>query len=300
MARSYDIADLMTSDGEYLTDQVRRKINGNFRRILQLMQTELPASEKLAIQNTVRTIAESVTNSILDERLPELEEELRDELYKYVEGEVTEAVEGLQAEITGITLETIGGVLPVSKGGTGATTADGAADNLKLVRYAVNASSTITGARIENDLRYNQRVNVWTEGAGTYGIIAEDSGISLYNGAAQKTVWAIRPNMELWSGTWSSGSITVPDAARFQTFILFLGSFDPTAGHEDSAIATRYGATGRVKVIGGGYSGSPYVITGQLGLSGSTFQWGNGIHRAFLNQGGSSTTLPVTRIVGLL
>ena len=80
MAKSYDIADLMTSDGEYITDSVRRKINGNFRRVLQLMNTELPAAERKAIEGTVTTIATAITENIMNQRLPELEEELRQEI----------------------------------------------------------------------------------------------------------------------------------------------------------------------------------------------------------------------------
>ena len=76
MAKSYDIADLMTSDGEYLTDQVRRKINGNFSRILQLMQTELPRQQQQSIVNSVSAIVESA----LDEKLPEMRAKLFDDL----------------------------------------------------------------------------------------------------------------------------------------------------------------------------------------------------------------------------
>lgn len=76
MARSYDIAELMTNDGEYLTDQVRRKINGNFSRLLQLMQTELPRQQQQSLVNSVTSIVESA----LDERLPEMREGLFDDL----------------------------------------------------------------------------------------------------------------------------------------------------------------------------------------------------------------------------
>ena len=77
MARSFDIADLMTSDGEYLTDQVRRKINGNFRRILQLMQTELPGQERQALAGTV----EVIVTGLIDQMLPDIEERLFGDMY---------------------------------------------------------------------------------------------------------------------------------------------------------------------------------------------------------------------------
>lgn len=75
MARSYDIADLMTSDGEYITDNVRRKINGNFRRVLQIMQQELPAAEKQSIVSTVTVIVDNLLDKKLDEIIDQVYEE---------------------------------------------------------------------------------------------------------------------------------------------------------------------------------------------------------------------------------
>lgn len=66
----------MVSDGEYITDNIRRKINGNFARILQLMQTELPVQQQQSIANSVTTIVDN----ILDSALPELRNEIMDDL----------------------------------------------------------------------------------------------------------------------------------------------------------------------------------------------------------------------------
>lgn len=77
MARSYDIADLMTSDGEYITDNVRRKINGNFRRLAQMVGRDVPAAERNQIASTVAGIVEG----ILDNRLPEIEASILDDAY---------------------------------------------------------------------------------------------------------------------------------------------------------------------------------------------------------------------------
>lgn len=77
MAKSYDIADLMTSDGEYLTDQVRRKINGNFRRVLQIMRQELPSQER---QQVVASVA-AIVDNLFEQRLPEMMDELYDDAY---------------------------------------------------------------------------------------------------------------------------------------------------------------------------------------------------------------------------
>lgn len=76
MARSYDIADLMTSDGEYITDGVRRKINGNFRRVLQLLDSEVPAQQSKQIAVSVTALVDS----LFEQKLPDLKSELLDEL----------------------------------------------------------------------------------------------------------------------------------------------------------------------------------------------------------------------------
>lgn len=76
MARSYDIAELMTNDGEYITDSVRRKINGNFRRICQMMQQELPSQQQQQLSSAVTAIVRNV----LETALPEMQEELFDQL----------------------------------------------------------------------------------------------------------------------------------------------------------------------------------------------------------------------------
>ena len=77
MAKSYDIADLMTSDGEYLTDQVRRKINGNFRRVLQIVQQEMPGQERQRLASTVA----SIVDGLFDRKLQEMMAQLMDDAY---------------------------------------------------------------------------------------------------------------------------------------------------------------------------------------------------------------------------
>ena len=77
MAKSYDIADLMTSDGEYITDAVRRKINGNFRRVLQIVQQELPSQERQQIVASVTAIVDN----LFEQKLPEMMDQLYDDAY---------------------------------------------------------------------------------------------------------------------------------------------------------------------------------------------------------------------------
>ena len=77
MARSYDIAELMTNDGEYITDNVRRKINGNFRRVLQIIQQELPSQERQVVIATVNTAVENA----LEAQFPVMLDKLFDRAY---------------------------------------------------------------------------------------------------------------------------------------------------------------------------------------------------------------------------
>lgn len=67
----------MTNDGEYLTDQVRRKINGNFKRILQILQQEMPSQERQQVVSTVTAIVDN----LFDQKLPEMMSQLMDDAY---------------------------------------------------------------------------------------------------------------------------------------------------------------------------------------------------------------------------
>lgn len=118
MARSYDIADLMTSDGEYLTDQVRRKINGNFRRVIQIMQQELPSQERRQVVTTVTAIVEN----ILDQRLPEIMDDLMDDAYPV--GSVIVTATASDPRLSHGTWEQVGGGRYVRAAGGGIAVMD--------------------------------------------------------------------------------------------------------------------------------------------------------------------------------
>lgn len=67
----------MTNDGEYVTDSVRRKINGNFKRILQIMQQEMPSQERQQVASTVAAIVDG----LFEQKLPEMMSQLMDGAY---------------------------------------------------------------------------------------------------------------------------------------------------------------------------------------------------------------------------
>ena len=75
MARSYDIADVMTSDGEYLTDGVRRKINGNFRNVLRALEDVAGGDRTYVLSTSLK-----VVQDYMEENLPIIERQLREQI----------------------------------------------------------------------------------------------------------------------------------------------------------------------------------------------------------------------------
>lgn len=152
MAKSYDIADLMTSDGEYLTDQVRRKINGNFSRILQLMQTELPRQQQQSIVNSVT----SIVGNVLDEKLPEMRAQLFDDLapvgsviVTWTSGDPRLSHGTWQQVGSGRYIRAAGGGIGVSDTG-GSDSVTITADNLPLAETAVQEGTGATVAAMSS------------------------------------------------------------------------------------------------------------------------------------------------------
>lgn len=143
MARSYDIADLMTSDGEYITDSVRRKINGNFRRICQMMQKELPSQQQQQITSAVT----GIVNGILDNALPEMRDELFDQLAPV--GSVIVTYTSSDPRLSHGTWEQVGSGRYIRAAGSGVAVGDegGRAEveiaegNLPLLEHTVEVAS---------------------------------------------------------------------------------------------------------------------------------------------------------------
>lgn len=143
MARSYDIADLMTSDGEYITDSVRRKINGNFRRICQMMQKELPSQQQQQITSAVA----GIVDGILDRALPEMRDELFDQLAPV--GSVIVTYTSSDPRLSHGTWEQVGSGRYIRAAGSGVAVGDEggspeveiAEANLPLLEHSVEVAS---------------------------------------------------------------------------------------------------------------------------------------------------------------
>lgn len=80
MARSYDIAEIMTSDGG-LNEQVRRKINMNFRRVVEIATREKSASDGAMLGSKIQDTVESYVESILPDIIKEIEKSSFDRMY---------------------------------------------------------------------------------------------------------------------------------------------------------------------------------------------------------------------------
>ena len=80
MARSYDIAEIMTSDGG-LNEQVRRKINMNFRRVVEIATREKSASDGAMLGSKIQDTVESYIESILPDIIHEIEVSSFDRMY---------------------------------------------------------------------------------------------------------------------------------------------------------------------------------------------------------------------------
>lgn len=73
MAKSYDIASIEAQDGMYLSEQVRRKINSNFNRILSIVDSEVPSKQASQVTNLVI--------STVDAQIPEILAQCMDDAY---------------------------------------------------------------------------------------------------------------------------------------------------------------------------------------------------------------------------
>ena len=113
MARSYDIAEIMTSDGG-LTEQVRRKINANFRRVTEIATretSELYSGSLTAEEIDIVTGGGTVTNNKM----------LTGTGLSYLWGKLKAAFSSIGHKHSAA--DVTSGTLPIDHGGTGAATA---------------------------------------------------------------------------------------------------------------------------------------------------------------------------------
>lgn len=69
--KNLDLANLEVGDG-FLDDQIRRKINGNFRRLASVIQQEQPAASSEALTQYVNQYVSSYVDQALEQTLPQI------------------------------------------------------------------------------------------------------------------------------------------------------------------------------------------------------------------------------------
>lgn len=96
----------------------------------------------------------------------------------------------------------------------------------------------------------------------------------------------------LWTGSWSSGSLTIDGISKYALFLVFING--------DAGIGMRDASMVRFMTVTGG--GSQYIKGGYFSISGDkvTFATSNQlVHNASGNHG-AGVTQPITKIVGLV
>lgn len=213
--------------------------------------------------------------------------------------------------------------LPLGSGGTGATTADAARSNLGLngqTGYLKAGRGSISN--LSRDTLYNLAPGTYlvannaTNGpeSGNYGnllvsysagdrivgLLAYDNGhvYTTFGASSSGTFgWMrvangyVRP---LWSGTWSSGSITAPGASEYNLFLCYVRWNESN----NPVVVARSGSI--MQGVGTKHAGSVYLLTMQCSISGDVLSGLVAKTTALNNPGSQTATGGVTSIYGLL
>lgn len=163
-----------------------------------------------------------------------------------------------------------GGALPVSLGGTGATTAGGAADNLLFVRrnsndddayaYSVPDSNNFVALRIDRGDNKN-------------ALLAMADNLRLHDFNSGSVRWSLYPDA-VSKGVFKSTRATITDASRDSLFNLPPGSYCMSNDATNSPCPGSYGnltisyaAGNRVSVLAAFDNGEIWTIYGAQGAS---------------------------------
>ena len=119
-------------------------------------------------------------------------------------------------------LATLGSPLPVANGGTGATTAVAAAKTLAFVRLA----GQYADARLEQQADAQQGIKLIADGAMRRMLVGADSYMGMWNIDTSSWLWQLWPGKLLWSGSWSSGQVTISGINRYKILAVTVSNSD--------------------------------------------------------------------------
>ena len=188
-------------------------------------------------------------------------------------------------------------VVPVADGGTGATTAEGAARTLAFVRLVGQYSDV----RLEQEAGAQQGIKLVADGAMRRMLVGADSYMGMWNSDTSSWLWRqdfgatgvlpvsaggtgatsavlARTNLDmfktLWTGSFKSGSIIVPGLSDYNVIGVYFSAGNTDSGGEVLAFMSRsYDGT---KFLGGMVSSSQTdvrLVSGQYSVSGNTLTY---------------------------
>lgn len=103
-----------------------------------------------------------------------------------------------------------------------------------------------------------------------------------------------RVRKKLWSGTWSSGNITVSEAPYYNAFL-----FKFNKGYGCALVTRQKDGSNGFSGVGGEHNGSAWIFTISVTINGTTLSSLNARYMP-VNNGGNQETCAVTEIYGLL
>ena len=171
-------------------------------------------------------------------------------------------------------LATLGSPLPIANGGTGATTSDAARRALKAPAVGGEAEDAL----LYCDYDYDQRVMTQVSGPGDrYMTVASDNSFGLYHNTAQVWVWQLWPD-DATRGLLRAGRGNVSNLSRNTLYGLAPGTYlvantatnGPESGQYGNLLVS-YSGSNRVVALLSYDNGHVYVTHGSS--SSGTFNW---------------------------
>lgn len=207
--------------------------------------------------------------------------------------------------------------LAIASGGTGSNTSSGAFSNIVspggeitgalTMNNNVSVNSKLSDGTVANLIGRNSSNNLWI-GTADEGVMEKQGSVYLAT-SDTGNAYVSRNNVRdkildygfvgklLWEGTWSSGSISIPETSQYTLFMMYVRTL-ADASMATPILGLKYRGT---RIRGpGGYNSSAtlYVVTVDITLSGNTWTFGECISNNFTND--TKTDLKIIEIYGIV